>query len=146
MGTRAKPGVPTGPFVEGADPSQPFYGGGFREGYAPETEDRETPISVIVALDPDTQIMALNGTREGLYNATMALCPETKNGRKPAILMPNPFYPVYMIAALSTAADPIMVPATLETGYEIQVPPFVDEGEIVKIDTRTGSYVERVKK
>ncbi len=27
--------------------------------------------------------MALNGTREGLYNAAMALCPETKNGQKP---------------------------------------------------------------
>lgn len=37
-------------------------------------------------------------------------------------------------------------PATLETGYEIQVPPFVDEGEVVRIDTRTGNYVERVKK
>ena len=70
-----------------------------------------------VRLDPDTQIMALNGTREGLYNAVMALCPESKNGKKPAILMPNPFYPVYMIAALSTAADPIMVPATAETDH-----------------------------
>ena len=37
-------------------------------------------------------------------------------------------------------------PATLETGYVIQVPPFVDEGEVVRIDTRTGNYVERVKK
>ncbi len=36
-------------------------------------------------------------------------------------------------------------PATLETGHEIQVPPFVEEGELVRIDTRTGSYVERVK-
>jgi elongation factor P len=36
-------------------------------------------------------------------------------------------------------------PATLETGYVIQVPPFVEEGEIVRIDTRTGEYVERVK-
>ncbi len=35
-------------------------------------------------------------------------------------------------------------PATLETGFEIQVPPFVEEGEVVKIDTRTRSYVERV--
>ncbi len=70
-----------------------------------------------VSLEADTQIMALNGTREGLYNAVMAVCPETKNGRKPAILMPNPFYQVYMIAAISGAADPIMVPATLETGH-----------------------------
>ena len=37
-------------------------------------------------------------------------------------------------------------PATLETGYQLQVPPFVEEGEILKIDTRTGEYVERVKK
>lgn len=35
-------------------------------------------------------------------------------------------------------------PATLETGYEIQVPPFVEEGQVVKIDTRTCEYVERV--
>lgn len=36
-------------------------------------------------------------------------------------------------------------PATLETGAVIQVPPFVEEGEKVRIDTRTGQYVERVK-
>jgi len=36
-------------------------------------------------------------------------------------------------------------PATLETGYQLQVPPFVEEGEILRIDTRTGEYVERVK-
>ena len=36
-------------------------------------------------------------------------------------------------------------PATLETGYNIQVPPFVEEGQLIKIDTRTGEYVERVK-
>mgnify|MGYP000390955968 FL=1 len=36
-------------------------------------------------------------------------------------------------------------PATLETGYELQVPPFVEEGEKIRIDTRTGQYVERVK-
>lgn len=36
-------------------------------------------------------------------------------------------------------------PATLETGYVLQIPPFVNEGEVVRIDTRTGQYVERVK-
>ncbi len=36
-------------------------------------------------------------------------------------------------------------PAVLETGATIQVPLFVEEGEVVKIDTRTGDYVERVK-
>ncbi len=37
-------------------------------------------------------------------------------------------------------------PATLETGHIVQVPPFVNEGETIRIDTRTGAYVERVKK
>ncbi|MDR2018456.1 MAG: elongation factor P [Syntrophobacterales bacterium] len=36
-------------------------------------------------------------------------------------------------------------PAMLETGYTIQVPLFVEQGETVKIDTRTGQYMERVK-
>jgi elongation factor P len=36
-------------------------------------------------------------------------------------------------------------PATMETGFVIQVPLFIEEGEMLKIDTRTGTYVERVK-
>ena len=35
-------------------------------------------------------------------------------------------------------------PAVLETGVTIQVPLFVNEGEVVKVDTRTGEYLERV--
>jgi len=35
--------------------------------------------------------------------------------------------------------------ATLETGLKVQVPPFVQVGEKIKIDTRTGEYVSRVK-
>ena len=34
-------------------------------------------------------------------------------------------------------------PATLETGVEIQVPLFIDEGEVVRVDTRSGEYVSR---
>ncbi len=36
-------------------------------------------------------------------------------------------------------------PVTVETGYELQVPPFVEEGDKIQIDTRTGQYVTRVK-
>ncbi len=36
-------------------------------------------------------------------------------------------------------------PATLETGAEIRVPLFINEGELIRIDTRTGEYMERVK-
>lgn len=35
-------------------------------------------------------------------------------------------------------------PATLETGLEIKVPPYIEVGDRVKIDTRTGEFVERV--
>ena len=38
-----------------------------------------------------------------------------------------------------------MKPATLETGGEIRVPLFISQGEKIKIDTRTGSYIERAK-
>ena len=36
-------------------------------------------------------------------------------------------------------------PATLETGATIQVPLFVDMNEVIRVDTRTGEYMERVK-
>ncbi len=36
--------------------------------------------------------------------------------------------------------------ATLETGVTIQVPMFVNEGDTIRVDTRTGEYMERVKK
>ena len=70
-----------------------------------------------VGANPAEQIMALNGTREGLYNAAMALCPETLGGKPPVILIPNPFYQVYMVAALSIGAEPVFVPATAESGF-----------------------------
>jgi len=70
-----------------------------------------------VSMDADANVMPLNGTREGLYNAGMALCPEVKNGQQPVVLMPNPFYQVYMLAAISAGAEPVLVPATAETGH-----------------------------
>lgn len=37
-------------------------------------------------------------------------------------------------------------PATTETGASIQVPLFIDQGDVVKVESKTGNYVERVKK
>jgi elongation factor P len=48
--------------------------------------------------------------------------------------------------ARGDTATNVTKPATLDNGYEIQVPIFVNEGDLVKIDTRTGEYAERVKK
>ncbi len=69
-----------------------------------------------VTLDHD-RLMVLNGTREGLYNACIALCPEQKNGKTPVVLMPNPFYQVYAVAALTVGAEPVYVSATAATGF-----------------------------
>ena len=70
-----------------------------------------------VSIDPATQVMTANGTREALFNAALALCPETKNDAQPVVLMPNPFYQVYMIAAMSAGAEPVFVPAGEDTGF-----------------------------
>jgi elongation factor P len=37
-----------------------------------------------------------------------------------------------------------MKPAILETGAKIQIPLFIEQEEIIKVDTRTGEYVSRV--
>ncbi|MGV8985097.1 MAG: aminotransferase class I/II-fold pyridoxal phosphate-dependent enzyme [Cypionkella sp.] len=65
----------------------------------------------------ENRLMALNGTREGLFNAAIAVAPETKNGKTPAFLIPNPFYQVYAVAAVTSLAEPIYVPATAATGF-----------------------------
>ncbi|WP_045388113.1 aminotransferase class I/II-fold pyridoxal phosphate-dependent enzyme [Falsirhodobacter sp. alg1] len=89
-----------------------------------------------VAVGPN-RIMTLNGTREGLFNAALALSPETRNGARPVILMPNPFYQVYAMAALALGAEPVYVPATAETGflpdYEALPPEVLDRVTIAYI-------------
>jgi elongation factor P len=46
----------------------------------------------------------------------------------------------------NTASSNALKPATLETGAEIMVPMFINDGDLLKIDTRDRSYNERVKK
>lgn len=70
-----------------------------------------------VGLDPERQILALNGTREGLFNAALALSPERKRGARPVVLVPNPFYQAYGAGALAAGAELVPVAATAETGF-----------------------------
>ncbi|MBM9593709.1 aminotransferase class I/II-fold pyridoxal phosphate-dependent enzyme [Roseitranquillus sediminis] len=65
-----------------------------------------------VTLDPDTQVTVLNGTREGLFNACLALCPGGAD-----VLVPNPFYQVYAVGALAVGARPVYLPALPENGF-----------------------------
>lgn len=48
--------------------------------------------------------------------------------------------------ARGDTATNVTKPAKIDNGYEIQVPIFINQGDVVKIDTRTGEYVERVNK
>ena len=70
------------------------------------------------------------------------------DGRPIGITLPN------FVDLMVTKADPWAKgdsvagdskPVTLETGYTLRVPPFVEEGTKITIDTRTGEYVTRVK-
>lgn len=70
-----------------------------------------------VDVDPATQIMALNGTREGLFNAQIALSPERKNGKAPNVLVPNPFYQVYAVGGVAAGATPVFVPADTQNNF-----------------------------
>jgi elongation factor P len=46
----------------------------------------------------------------------------------------------------NTASGRVLKPAVVESGAKIQVPIFVEQGELIEVDTRDGSYVSRVKK
>lgn len=42
-------------------------------------------------------------------------------------------------------ATNVLKPAVLETGASVSVPIFINEGDVIRVDTRTGDYIERVK-
>ena len=69
------------------------------------------------AIDPEKNVLPLNGTREGLFSVLFPLMPETKAGARPIVAMPNPFYQCYAAAALAPGAEPLYVPALKENGF-----------------------------
>ena len=70
-----------------------------------------------VKIDAATQVLSLNGTREGLFNTLMALIPETKNAKRSSVLIPNPFYQVYAVGTLGAQAEPIYLNTTAQNGF-----------------------------
>ncbi len=68
-------------------------------------------------LDPETAILALPGSREGLFFAALAILPAARGRGKSKVLLPNPFYHVYMGAALAAGGEPVLMPATAATGH-----------------------------
>ncbi|CCE22950.1 succinyldiaminopimelate transaminase [Methylotuvimicrobium alcaliphilum] len=65
-------------------------------------------------LDPETQILPVNGTREALFSFAQCL---VEPSEKPLVLMPNPFYQIYEGAALLAGAQPYFLNTTEENAY-----------------------------
>ena len=68
-------------------------------------------------LDPHAQIAPVAGTREGLFIAALLAVTPAEDGKRPAALMPNPFYQVYFGAAVMAGAEPIFLAARRESGF-----------------------------
>jgi N-succinyldiaminopimelate aminotransferase len=69
-------------------------------------------------VDPATEVLVLNGSREGLFLAAIA-AERWVNGRsgRPAVLMPNPFYGAYEAGALAANCEAVYLPATAGNGF-----------------------------
>ena len=69
-------------------------------------------------VDAETEVLVLNGTREGLFLAAIAarrwVAPRAGT---PAVLIPNPFYAAYAAGALAAGCEPVYLPATRESGF-----------------------------
>jgi len=70
------------------------------------------------SVEPARQVAIVSGTREALFMAALLAVPRSKNGEKPVVLMPNPFYQVYAGAAAMAHAEIVLVPAGPETGFQ----------------------------
>jgi len=66
------------------------------------------------AVDPDTMVVPVNGTREGLFSFVQAVLDPADGG---LVLMPNPFYQIYEGAALLAGAAPYYLDTTDQTGF-----------------------------
>lgn len=65
-------------------------------------------------IDPESQILPVNGTREALFSFAQCVL---DGGEKPVVIMPNPFYQIYEGAALLAGAEPYYVNTLEENGY-----------------------------
>ena len=68
-------------------------------------------------IDPEGGIIPVSGTREALFMMALTVVPQTVAGLAPVVLMPNPFYQVYLGAAVLAGEEPVFLPATAEGGF-----------------------------
>ncbi len=70
------------------------------------------------AVDPESEVLVLNGSREGLFFAALTAVRLVGERRgRPAILMPNPFYPAYGAGARAAGCEQVYLPTTAQNGF-----------------------------
>jgi N-succinyldiaminopimelate aminotransferase len=69
-------------------------------------------------VDPARHIAIVSGTREALFMAALLAVPGSKNGARPSVLMPNPFYQVYVGATALAGGEAVYLAAGPETGFQ----------------------------
>ncbi|HKQ55104.1 MAG TPA: aminotransferase class I/II-fold pyridoxal phosphate-dependent enzyme [Methyloceanibacter sp.] len=69
------------------------------------------------AIDPESQVLPLNGSREGLFSAIFPAKARKPQVAEPVVLIPNPFYQAYAAAAAASGATPIFLEAGAEHGF-----------------------------
>jgi len=85
------------------------------------------------------------------YFLTEDICADVlfHNDRPIEVVLPN-FIEKEIVhtepGAKGNTATNVMKPGKIDTGYVVQIPLFVNQGDIIKVDTRTGEYADRVSK
>jgi len=88
-------------------------------------------------LDPERHVLPVAGTKEALFLIAQAVTGEHKAGRRPAVLLPNPFYNVYLGGAVMAGAEPVLLAVTAETGYL----PVLDDLDPALLDRTAAFYL-----
>lgn len=70
-----------------------------------------------VNCDPARHIIVLNGSREGLFSATLAAASWPRLRGRDVVLMPNPYYPPYAASAQAAGANTVLMEASKTTGF-----------------------------
>ena len=100
-------GLATYPATVGLDPLREALAAWFRRRYA------------LQALDPATEVLPVNGTREALFAFAQAAIDSSRPA--PVVVCPNPFYQIYEGAALLAGAEPVFLNQTAKNRFDLDL-------------------------
>src|SRR5512147_2414162 len=73
--------------------------------------------TLALRVDPETEVLPLNGSREGLFSAVFPALARKASVARPAVLIPNPFYQAYAAAAAASGAEPVFLDSAGATQF-----------------------------